>query len=108
MKSTFAITCFTLGVALAPLAAHAVDSDADRSHPGAFVKDSVITTKIKTKLASEHLSSVERIKVDTDKDGVVWLSGVAKTQNEANRAIMIARNTEGVRSVKNDLQVEHP
>jgi len=50
------------------------DSDADRSHPKAFVKDSAITMKIKTKLAAEHITSLGRTHVDTDKDGVVWLS----------------------------------
>ena len=50
------------------------DSDADRSHPKAFVKDSAMTMKIKTKLAAEHIASLGRIHVDTDKDGVVWLS----------------------------------
>ena len=38
------------------------------------MKDSVITTKIKTKLAAEHLTSMGRIKVDTDANGVVDLT----------------------------------
>ena len=46
-------------------------------HAVVFVKDSAITTKIKTKLAADHITSLERIHVDTDKDGVVWLSGTA-------------------------------
>ncbi|HEX5863094.1 MAG TPA: BON domain-containing protein [Casimicrobiaceae bacterium] len=105
MKYKLATTCFVIGSVLAPVAAYAADSDTDRSKPTTFVKDSVITTKIKTKLASEHLGSAKHIKVDTDKNGVVWLSGTANSQAEVDKAVEIARNTEGVKSVKSDLKV---
>ena len=80
-------------------------TDADRSHPHAFVTDSAITAKIKTKLAVDHITSLGHIKVDTDKDGVVWLSGTTHTQEAADQAVSIARGTEGVRSVHSDLTV---
>jgi hyperosmotically inducible protein len=105
MKSKLATTCFVVGAMLAPVAAFATDSDTDRSKPEQFVKDSVITTKIKTKLASEHLGSAAHIKVDTDRNGVVWMSGTANSQEEANQAVAIARDTEGVKSVRSDLKV---
>lgn len=105
MKYKLATTCFVIGSVLAPVAAYAADSDTDRSKPTTFVKDSVITTKIKTKLASEHLGSAKHIKVDTDKNGVVWMSGTANSQAEVDKAVEIARNTEGVKSVKSDLKV---
>ncbi len=85
--------------------AMAQDADVDRSHPKAFVKDSAITTKIKSKLAADHVSSLAKIHVDTDADGVVWLSGSAHTQEAAERAVQIARDTDGVRGVKSDIQV---
>ena len=44
------------------------------------------------------------IKVDTDK-GVVTLSGNAKSKDEAEKAASIAKNTKGVVSVKNNIQV---
>ena len=105
MKYKLATTCFVIGSVLAPVAAYAADSDKDRSKPATFVKDSVITTKIKTKLAAEHLGSAKHISVDTDKDGVVWLSGTANNQAEVDKAVEIARNTEGVKSVKSQLKV---
>jgi hyperosmotically inducible protein len=43
--------------------------------------------------------------VDTDKDGVVWLSGTARNRQEADRAVEIARGTDGVIRVKNDIVV---
>ena len=73
MKFKLATTCFVIGLVLAPVAAYAADSDTDRSKPATFVKDSVITTKIKTKLAAEHPGSTKHIKVDTDKNGGVWM-----------------------------------
>jgi len=105
MKLKLATTCLIIGTALAPVA-FAADSDTDRNKPATFVKDSVITTKIKTKLAADYPTSMANIKVDTDKDGVVWMSGTAKTQDEADKALVIARGTEGVKSVKNEVKIQ--
>jgi len=105
MKYKLATSCFVIGSVLAPVAAYAADSDTDRSKPTHFVKDSVITTKIKTKLASEHLGSAKHIKVDTDRNGVVWMTGTAKSQEEADKAVAIARDTEGVKSVNSHIKV---
>jgi hyperosmotically inducible protein len=106
MRYAIATTCLVIGTAMAPLAAFAADGDTDRAKPETFVKDSVITTKIKAKLASEHLGSAAHIKVDTDNNGVVWMSGTANSQAEVNQAVTIARNTEGVKMVKSDLKVQ--
>jgi hyperosmotically inducible protein len=106
MKYKLATTCFVIGTVLAPVAAYAADSDKDRSKPATFVKDSVITTKIKTKLAAENLGSAKHISVDTDMNGVVWMSGTANSQGEIDKAVSIARNTEGVKSVNSDLKVQ--
>ena len=106
MKYKLATTCLVIGTVLAPVAAFAADSDMDRSKPGTFVKDSVITTKIKTKLAAEHPGSAKHIKVDTDMNGIVWMSGTANSQDEIDKAVSIAKNTEGVKSVKSDLKVK--
>ena len=59
------------GALMLPLAGFAADGDSDRSSPSAFVKDSVITAKIKAQLAEEKLSTLVKIRVDTDKRGAV-------------------------------------
>ena len=105
MRYKLATTCFVIGSVLAPVAAYAADSDTDRSHPATYVKDSAITTKIKTKLAAEHLGSAKHIRVDTDKNGVVWMSGTANSQEEVDKAVAIARDTEGVKSVNSHIKV---
>jgi hyperosmotically inducible protein len=68
------------------------------------VSDATITTKVKTELAKEKNVSATHIKVDTD-NGVVKLSGTARSKQESDRAAQIARDTKGVASVENDIQV---
>jgi hyperosmotically inducible protein len=106
MKTKLVISCLICGMLLGSAVALAQDSDTDRSHPKHFVKDSVITTKIKSKLAAEHITSVGRIHVDTDKDGVVWLSGHARSQEAIDKAVSIARETEGVKDVHNHIKIK--
>jgi hyperosmotically inducible periplasmic protein len=106
MKYKFATTCFVIGTMLVPVAAYAEDRDADRPNPATFVKDSAITTKIKSQLAAEHPGSLKHISVDTDRDGVVWMTGTVNSQTEADQAVKIARNTEGVKAVKSNLKVQ--
>jgi hyperosmotically inducible protein len=106
MKLTIATAALAAAGLLAGAAVYAQDADVDRSHPKAFVKDSVITTKIKSKLAAEHITSLGRIRVDTDTDGVVYLSGSAHSKEAVERAVAIARDTEGVRGVHSALVVK--
>jgi hyperosmotically inducible protein len=106
MKTFFATSILAFSMLLGPVVALAGDDvDADRAHPGAFVKDSAITTKIKAKLAAEHLTSLGRIHVDTDENGVVWLSGTARSQAAIDMAVSIARETEHVKAVHSHLKV---
>jgi hyperosmotically inducible periplasmic protein len=107
MKNRNLMLGCVVGVALAGPAylAAAEPSDVDSSHPTEYVKDSAITTAVKSKLAADHLSSLTRIKVDTDQNGIVWLSGSTDTQEAADRAIDIARNTDGVAQVKSNIVV---
>jgi hyperosmotically inducible protein len=107
MKQNLATSLMAIGILLGPVAALATeDADSDRSHPKAFVKDSAITTKIKTKLAAEHITSLGNIHVDTDANGVVWLHGTAHTQEAADKAVALARETEGVKDVKSRIKVK--
>lgn len=106
MNIKIVTTAFLIGALAAPVAGYAADSDKDRSSTKDFVKDSVITTKIKAEYAKDKEVSAMSIKVDTDDKGVVTLSGNAKTKAEADKAVTIARDTKGVTSVKNEIQVK--
>lgn len=106
MKSKLAAAGAISVALLVPVLGFAEDRDADRSDPKAFVKDSAITTKVKAKLAAEHMGSLAKIRVDTDANGIVVLSGTAGSQAQIDKAVEIARNTENVRDVKSRLTVK--
>jgi hyperosmotically inducible periplasmic protein len=72
---------------------------------GATIDDATITTRVKTALLNDPDVGGLRIDVDTFK-GVVTLSGRVKTKAEADKAISIARRTDGVTDVKSTLQIE--
>jgi len=84
-----------------PVAAIAADGDS----VGTKVSDSVVTTKVKAAFATDKLVSATDVKVETDSDGLVQLSGTAKTKAEAERAVKIAKSVKGVTGVKNDIVI---
>jgi hyperosmotically inducible protein len=102
------VACSLAACLLVPVAGWAADpkDDSDSSHPTHWVKDSAITAAIKTKMAGEHLRSLKDIQVDSDMNGVVRLSGTAQSEEEIDKAVEIARGTNGVVRVKNDLVVQ--
>jgi hyperosmotically inducible periplasmic protein len=103
MKHLILASMLAASVVCVPMA---LADDATVSTDHHYVKDSVITTKVKSKLAAKHLTSLTKIKVDTDANGVVWLSGRAPTQDAVDMAGMIAKDTDGVASVHNDVAVQ--
>jgi len=106
MNTKLAMSCVVFGALLGPAAAMAGDdAHAVGTSTAVFVRDSVITTKIKTKLAADHLTSLGRIHVDTDQNGIVWLTGTARSKEAIAQAESLARDTEHVKSVRNDLTV---
>src|SRR5438309_296210 len=68
------------------------------------VDDSAITAKVKAKLAADSQTSAIKIGVET-KNGTVTLSGTVPTTTEKDEADKVAKNTEGVKRVVNDITV---
>jgi hyperosmotically inducible protein len=71
---------------------------------GETIDDATITTRVKTALLNDPDVGGMRIDVDTTV-GMVTLSGVVKSQAEADKAVAIARRISGVKDVKSTLQV---
>jgi len=109
MKSGIIKAAIATVAILWPMAVLADDqnSDGDNVAHGTkvYVRDSVITTKVKARLAAEHITSIARIHVDTDANGIVYLSGTAPSQDAIDTAIRLARDTEHVRDVRSDVTV---
>lgn len=71
---------------------------------GSYVDDTATTTAIKAKFVEDKIVSAGSINVET-LNGVVQLSGFARTAAEKAQAEQIARNSRNVRSVRNDIIV---
>ena len=71
-----------------------------------YVSDSALTTELKAKfLAEKGLDSFD-IKVETT-NGIVTLRGQVEKRFQSRLAEKIARETKGVRSVKNKISILH-
>ena len=66
--------------------------------------DGALTAKIKSKMALDD--SVKSLNIDVDTNaGVVTLSGTVRSQAEKTRALQLARETSGVKSVEDRLVI---
>ena len=102
-KRNMLIGCFVLLMLIATLVACA--STSKQEGAGEYVDDSVITTKVKTMLASDDFLKSFEISVQTYK-GIVQLSGFVDSQKAVDKAGEIASGVKGVKSVKNNLNMK--
>jgi hyperosmotically inducible periplasmic protein len=72
---------------------------------GQYVDDTAITTSVKAKLTAEKAANFTRIDVDTTNQ-VVTLNGIVESADQKARAEQLARQVGGVKSVKNNLQIQ--
>ena len=72
---------------------------------GQKVDDATITASVKAKLVADHPQNLVKVNVDTE-NAVVRLSGIVPTEAHRIEAEHLARRTNGVRDVVNELQVE--
>jgi len=72
---------------------------------GVYVDDSTITSKVKSSLFSDPVTSGWNISVSTE-NGEVTLTGIVKSNREKERAAVVTRTVSGVKSVKNYLVVQ--
>ncbi len=100
MNTKFIASCIAVGTMMLPLTGHTADS------AKTFVKDSIITTKIKAELAEEKVSSLVKIGVDTTSVGEVVLTGTAANKAAIDRAVTIAKSVKGVTHVENKITIK--
>jgi osmotically-inducible protein OsmY len=80
-------------------------STATQESTGEYVDDTVITTRVKTAIFNEPSLKVLQINVETYKS-VVQLSGFVNSATDMSKALDVARDVPGVRSVRNDLRLK--
>ena len=69
------------------------------------VVDGALTSKIKAKMALDDTVKAVKIDVDTD-NGIVTLTGTIHSDAERQRALALARETEGVSQVVDRLEIK--
>jgi hyperosmotically inducible periplasmic protein len=72
---------------------------------GEVIDDSTVTAKVKAALTDDETTKARDIKVETYK-GVVQLAGFVDTNAEKSRATDVARSVNGVKEVRNDIEVQ--
>ncbi|CNK67853.1 molecular chaperone OsmY [Yersinia pseudotuberculosis] len=70
-----------------------------------YAGDAATTSSVKAKLLADDIVPSRKIKVETT-DGVVQLSGDVENKAQSERAESIAKAVNGVKSVKNDLNIK--
>lgn len=103
MQTFKRISAFFLAVGLASMLGCA--STATSEGTAEYVDDTLITTKVKAAFLREDSLKSTEINVETFK-GAVQLSGFVKYQADINRAVVVAGEIRGVKSVKNDMRLK--
>jgi osmotically-inducible protein OsmY len=76
----------------------------DRAIPS-NMRDETITSMVKAAMFAEPDLKSSKVKVITN-NGEVQLTGIVNSQATKDKAVEIARNVEGVKSVKDDMQLK--
>src|SRR5215207_878596 len=95
-----------MGAAAAACMSNDEQGSAERTagNAGRVVDDSVITGKVKAALVADPTTKAHQITVETFK-GVVQLSGFVDSSEARSRAAQVAEQVEGVKDVKNALEL---
>ena len=76
----------------------------DRIMSGKYIDDAWITAKVKTMLLKDDIVKGLSVNVETRK-GMVQLSGWVNDEAQITQAEQVARSIDGVKSVRNELQI---
>jgi hyperosmotically inducible protein len=74
---------------------------------GATLEEAALTTKIKAKMALDDMVKARSIDVTT-RGTTVTLSGIVASKTEHDRAMMLARETDGVTDVIDNMKMLQP
>jgi hyperosmotically inducible protein len=95
----------TLVAALAVLTALAGCQSVTGKTAGTTLDDATITASVKSKLVADKATNLTRVDVDTN-NGTVYLNGSVESAEQKALAERLAWQTDGVKNVVNNLQVQ--
>ncbi len=72
---------------------------------GEHIDDRADSSRVRKALSADEKYKYETVNIETFK-GVVQLSGFVNSRDQKNRAGDIARNTEGIKEVRNNITVK--
>jgi hyperosmotically inducible protein len=91
-------------VVAAALTTAACTADSGSRQVGTTMDDAAITASVKSRLVADEDTKARQINVETSR-GIVQLNGFVDTAMARNEAQRIAAGTDGVRKVRNNLEV---
>ena len=103
-RSTEGVRDVVDGLVLAPAPAPTSGVDDPARGTGTTITDASITAAVKTKMLADSTVSGLKIDVDTT-DGIVVLTGDVASATEKRLAVKIAKETDGVKSVKDEMKI---
>ena len=77
---------------------------AQQATAGQAIDDTTLTASVKARLVEDSAENATKINVETQ-NGVVQLTGFVDSSEAKTRAGQLARNVDGVRDVRNDLEI---
>ena len=98
----FRTTLTAAAMALAVLTTAGCAVSRGQQTTGAYIDDATITSQVKSRMLDNPNVAGTSISVET-LNGTVMLSGFAKSSAEKDTAERIARDVNGVKSVKNEI-----
>lgn len=104
-KHSLAVILVMSALVIPSLPAYAADDHASKETIGEKTDDAVITSKVKLELMNNRATSALRTKVETS-NGVVTLTGTARSTAEKDLATEFTKKVKGVKSVNNQMIVD--
>jgi osmotically-inducible protein OsmY len=103
MNASSFLKTWVIGLALL-MSLAACAGDGTHRGTGRYIDDKTISAQVNAKLIADKNIKSSQIDVTTY-NGVVQLSGFVESKDQAQRAVVLAQQVDGVKSVKDDMHL---
>lgn len=105
-SKNYLLSALVLGAVAGTVLSTGCTATATRQSTGEYIDDTAITARVKSAFVSDASVKALDVQVETFR-GVVQLSGFVDNAEQKTRAEQIARSTNGVRDVRNNIQLKN-